>query len=137
MIEEGEDQLGREVSQRDGRRRLRTVRLDEIEEQDERIPVGSHGAGAQGPLLGKVLGKECLDQGWEGRYGGGWGELTHGRLPALRRSARSACRPNSPFRARRANTSRGWRSWYARDRWTARAWLDRDRCPGGARAAGV
>ena len=71
MIEEGEDQLGREVSQRDGRRRLRTVRLDEIEEQDKRIPVGSHGAGTQGPLLGKVLGKERLDQRWEGRDGGG------------------------------------------------------------------
>src|SRR5271156_1473587 len=128
MIEEVQDQLWWNVGQLHCRGRLGVSRLDKAEEQHERVPIRRHRARAQGPLLSEVFGKERLHECREGGNGYGSRDATHRALLALRRSVRTYCRraPSAPVQ--RLSTSRCWRSWRDRGRWTATASSDRCRC---------
>ena len=88
MIEEGHDQIGRDVGQRELRRRPAKARLGKAQEEHEGIPVSGHSARAEGALLCQVLDEEGLyERGKRWRW---FGLPTHHRLPRDRRIARTA-----------------------------------------------
>ena len=62
MIEEGHDQLWRDVGQRHRGRRLAQARLGKVEEQHEAISVGGDGLRAERSLLGQILGEVGLHE---------------------------------------------------------------------------
>ena len=60
MIEEGHDQVRRDVGQRHQRRRAAKARLGKAQEEHEGIPVSGNRLRAEGALLRQVLDEEGL-----------------------------------------------------------------------------
>ena len=80
VIQERQDQLGLDVGESHGRRRLAQLAAGEVQEQHQRVAVAGHRARADRALRDQILGEELLHQRGERR----WlrcGGLTHGAPP--------------------------------------------------------
>ena len=61
MIQECQDQIGLDIDQSQGGRRLAQRAVGEVQEEHQRIAVAGYGARADRALLYEVLGEELLN----------------------------------------------------------------------------
>jgi hypothetical protein len=133
MIEERQDQVGRDVGQRQRGRGFAQALAGEIQKQHQGIAVGGDGVRAHGTLVDEVHREELLHQRRK-RGGSRHLGLRHGRPPRRVAAARTVHPPVPATRARRTDTSRCCSPGRGRHRSTRPAWLGRCRRLGPARA---